>query len=41
MKLIYNATNREMSANELDQFVEKWNQKYPYAIQSWRNNYLM
>ena len=39
MKLIYNATNREMAAHELDRFAEKWNQKYPYAIQSWRNNW--
>lgn len=39
MKLIYNATNREMVAHELDRFAEKWNQKYLYAIQSWRNNW--
>lgn len=39
MKLIYNATNREMAAHQLDRFAEKWNQKYPYAIQSWRNNW--
>lgn len=30
-----------MAAQELERFAEKWNQKYPYAIQSWRNNYLM
>ena len=39
MKLIYNAPNREMAALELDRFAEKWNQKYPYAIQSWKNNW--
>lgn len=39
MKLIYNAPNREMAAHELDRFAEKWNQKYPYAIQSWKNNW--
>lgn len=39
MKLIYNATSREMAAHELDRFAEKWNQKYPYAIQSWRKNW--
>jgi len=39
MKLIYNAPNREVAANELDRFAEKWNHKYPYAIQSWRNNW--
>lgn len=39
MKLIYNAPNREIAANELDRFAQKWNQKYPYAIQSWRNNW--
>lgn len=39
MKLIYNAPNREMAAHELEGFAEKWNQKYPYAIQSWKNNW--
>lgn len=39
MKLIYNATSREMAAHELDHFAEKWNQNYPYAIQSWRKNW--
>lgn len=39
MKLIYNATNREMAAHELDRFAEKGIQKYPYTIQSWRNNW--
>ncbi|HJD87668.1 MAG TPA: IS256 family transposase [Empedobacter falsenii] len=39
MKLIYNATSREMAAHELDRFAEKWNQKYPYTIQSWRKNW--
>ncbi|WP_454059228.1 IS256 family transposase [Elizabethkingia ursingii] len=39
MKLIYNAPNREMAARELNNFAGKWNHKYPYAIQSWQNNW--
>jgi putative transposase len=39
MKHIYNAPNKEMAAAELDKFAERWNDKYPYAIQSWRNNW--
>lgn len=39
MKLIYNAPNREMAAGELERFAQKWGQKYPYAVQSWRNNW--
>jgi len=41
MKLIYKALKREMAAFELHRFSEKWNQKYPYALQSWRNNDLI
>ena len=39
MKHIYNAPNKETAAQELERFAEKWNAKYPYAIQSWRNNW--
>ena len=39
MKLIYNAPNRELAKQELERFAGKWEKKYPYAIQSWRNNW--
>lgn len=39
MKLIYTAPTKEMASVELDQFEEKWNDKYPYAIKSWRLNW--
>ncbi|NLP57628.1 IS256 family transposase [Lutibacter sp. B1] len=39
MKNIYNATTKDMAAQELKRFAEKWNDKYPYAIQSWQNNW--
>jgi transposase-like protein len=39
MKLIYNAPNREMAKLELERFAQKWEDKYPYAIQSWKNNW--
>ncbi len=39
MKNIYNASNKEVAAAELDNLDEKWGGKYPYAILSWRNNW--
>lgn len=39
MKNIYNAPNKEVAAAELDKFEQKWGDKYPYAIQSWRRNW--
>ncbi|WP_062054977.1 IS256 family transposase [Aquimarina longa] len=39
MKHIYNAPNKEMAKVELDRFAEKWNDKYPYAVQSWQRNW--
>ena len=39
MKLIYTAPTKEMASVELDQFEEKWKDKYPYAIKSWRLNW--
>ncbi len=39
MKLIYNAPNKEMAEQELHRFAEKWNDKYPYAVQSWQRNW--
>ena len=39
MKHIYNAPNKEMAGVELERFAEKWNDKYPYAVQSWQRNW--
>jgi putative transposase len=39
MKHIYNAPNKEMAKAELDRFADKWNDKYPYAVQSWQRNW--
>jgi len=39
MKLIYNAPNRDMAKAELEHFAQKWGHKYPYAVQSWQNNW--
>ncbi|MDR1761455.1 MAG: IS256 family transposase [Bacteroidales bacterium] len=39
MKFIYNAPNREMAKQELERFAGKWEIKYPYAVQSWMNNW--
>lgn len=34
LKLIYNAPNKEVASQELDNFENKWGAKYPYAIRS-------
>lgn len=39
MKNIYNAPNKEVATEELDNLEQKWGHKYPYAIQSWRRNW--
>ena len=39
MKLIYNAPNKEMAEEQLSRFAQQWNDKYPYAIQSWKRNW--
>lgn len=36
MKSIYNAPNRDAAAAALNDFAEKWESKYSYAIKSWR-----
>lgn len=38
MKLIYSSPNLELGLKALDEFENKWNSKYSYAIKSWRNN---
>lgn len=39
MKKIYNAPDKEIAAEELDNLERKLEGKYPYAILSWRNNW--
>lgn len=39
MKQIYNAPNQEAAKMALEDFAQKWNDKYSYAIKSWRDNW--
>lgn len=39
MKAIYNAPTKEAARQALDDFADKWNSKYSYAIKSWENNW--
>jgi len=39
LKAIYTASNREMARAALDDFKNKWNVKYTYAVDSWYKNW--
>ncbi|WOC53205.1 hypothetical protein BPO_p0122 (plasmid) [Bergeyella porcorum] len=39
MKHIYTAPTKEAAKAALEDFADKWEHKYLYAIQSWRNNW--
>jgi len=39
MKLIYAAPTKQAAELALDEFEQKWNSKYGYAIKSWRENW--
>lgn len=39
MRHIYNAPNEEAALSALEELEKKWNDKYGYAIRSWRNNW--
>lgn len=39
LKRVYKAANKELASSELDRLEEKWNDKYPIVIRSWRNNW--
>lgn len=39
MKHIYNAPNQKAAKVALEDFEEKWNDKYSYAVKSWRDNW--
>ena len=39
MKEIYNAPTKQAAEAALNDFASKWEHKYSYAIQSWKNNW--
>ncbi|MFV8466107.1 IS256 family transposase, partial [Flavobacterium sp. LB1P62] len=39
MKHIYNAPNKQAAELALNDFADKWDVKYSYAIKSWRDNW--
>lgn len=39
LKRVYQAVNKELAESELDILENKWNDKYPIVIKSWRNNW--
>lgn len=39
MKHIYNAPNQEAAKVALEDFAQKWKDKYSYAVKSWRDNW--
>lgn len=39
LKRVYKASNKDLATSELDILEEKWNNKYPIVIKSWRNNW--
>ena len=40
LKKVYGAPSKDLAEHELEDFSKKWNSKYGYAIQSWRNNWV-
>ena len=39
LKKVYRATSKDVAVFELDNLENKWNEKYPIVIRSWRNNW--
>ncbi len=39
LKSVYNAPTKEIAEHELDLFDQKWGEKYPYSIKSWKANW--
>jgi len=39
LKRVYKASNKDLAVSELDVLDDKWNDKYPIVIKSWRNNW--
>ncbi len=39
LKKVYQAISKEQAETELDNIEEKWGDKYPIAVNSWKNNW--
>ena len=39
LKLVYRADTKDIAELELDNLAQKWEEKYPVVIKSWRNNW--
>lgn len=39
LKSIYRAPNKQAAENALEDFAQKWEEKYSYAIKSWKDNW--
>lgn len=39
MKQIYDAPTKQAARPSLEDFANKWNNKYPYAVKSWEENW--
>jgi len=39
MKAIYGSAKREDAENKLEEFAQKWQEKYPTAVKSWQENW--
>jgi transposase-like protein len=39
LKRVYKAANKDLAESELDKLKDKWNEKYPIVIRSWRSNW--
>ena len=39
LKRVYRAATKDLAESELDTLDEKWNDKYPIVVKSWRNNW--
>lgn len=39
LKRVYKANNKDLAEQELATLADKWNDKYPIVIKSWRNNW--
>jgi transposase-like protein len=39
LKLVYQASNKEIAEDQLEKLDEKWGKKYPVVLKSWQNNW--
>ena len=39
LKMVYKAPSEDKASYELDKLIAKWGQKYPLAVNSWKNNW--